>query len=440
MTATPTVDAAGCCSGLTADCFAPGQALLPLEEAWARIEAQVSPVCTVESVPLDAAAGRILAESVEAGAPVPPHDNSAVDGYGLHWTDLERAQAAGQADLTLPVGRRIAAGDAPGEAIPSGTAVRIFTGAPIPPGIDTVAMQEDCTAVPSEDGTGAVILPLGLKRGANRRRAGEDVTVGQTVLTEGVRLRAADVAMAAAVGRTHLNVRRPLRVALFSTGSELREPGQPLPPGCIYDTNRYGVMSMLRALGCVVTDLGILVDDAAAIATAMEQAADGHDLIVTSGGVSVGEEDHVKAVVDRLGGLHFWKLALKPGRPAALGAVKGAAFLGLPGNPVAALVSILLIGRPLIHRLQGRGRTPLVRYALPAAFSYAKKPGRQEFIRVWTDVGADGTQQLRAFPSQGSGVLSSMVRATGLADLSRDGTGVAAGQAVDYIPFTEALW
>lgn len=424
---------------VTADCFAPAQGLLPLEEAWRRIAGSVGPVCPPQDVPVSSAAGRILAEEVTAPQPLPPYDNSAMDGYAVLGADLAAARTRGEPRLLLPVTRRIAAGDPPGERVPSGQAVRIFTGAPLPPGLDTVVMQEDCRTV-EEGGTLHVDLPTAVAAGENRRQAGEDVRIGQMVLRSGIRLRAAEVSMAAAVGRTHLRVFRPLRVALFSTGSELREPGQALPPGCIHDSNRRGAMAMLQSLGCAVTDLGILVDSAPAIRAALDGAANGHDLIVTSGGVSVGEEDHVKAAVEALGGLHFWKLALKPGRPVALGAVRKAAFLGLPGNPVSALVTLLLIGRPLIHRLQGRGATPLVRYPLPAAFRFSKKPGRQEFIRVWTDTDATGRLVLRAFPSQSSGVLSSMVQATGLADLSRDGTGVQEGELLDYIPFTEALW
>lgn len=426
-------------AAVTADCFAPAQGLLPLEDAWRRITSAVGPVCGPETVPVTEAAGRVLAEAVQAPFPMPPYDNSAMDGYALCGRDLTAARDRGEVALTLPVVRRVAAGDPPGDPVGTGAAVRIFTGAPLPPGLDTVAMQEDCT-VAEQDGQRLVTVPVALKTGDNRRCAGEDVQSGQTVLRSGIRLRPADVSMAAAVGRTEVAVFRRLRVALFSTGSELREPGQPLPPGCIHDSNRYGVMAMLGALGCAVTDLGILSDQAPLIRAALDQAAEGHDLIVTSGGVSVGEEDHVKGAVDALGALHFWKLALKPGRPVALGAIRGAAFLGLPGNPVSALVTLLLIGRPLIHRLQGRTETPLVRYPLTAAFSFTKKPGRQEFIRVWTETGADGRPVLRAFPSQSSGVLSSMVQATGLADLSRDGTGVRDGEMLDYIPFTEALW
>lgn len=424
---------------LTADCFSPVQGLLPLEDAWRRIADAVGPVCMAEEVPVSGAAGRILAEEVIAPLPLPPHDNSAMDGYAVLGADLAVARARGDQRLILPVIRRIAAGDPPGEQVLSGQAVRIFTGAPLPPGLDTVVMQEDCSPVERE-GALHVSLPTGVAAGDNRRCAGEDVEAGQMVLRSGIRLRGPEVSMAAAVGRTQLRVFRPLRVALFSTGSELREPGQALPPGCIHDSNRRGVMAMLQSLGCEVTDLGILTDHAPVIRAALDGAAEGHDLIVTSGGVSVGEEDHVKAAVEALGGLHFWKLALKPGRPVALGAVGKAAFLGLPGNPVSALVTLLLIGRPLIHRLQGREQTPLVRYPLPAAFSFSKKPGRQEFIRVWTDTDTAGRLVLRAFPSQSSGVLSSMVQATGLADLSRDGTGVQEGGVLDYIPFTEALW
>lgn len=410
------------------DCFATGEALLPVADALALLEARAQCVVGVEGVPLAEAAGRVLATDVTARVTVPPHDNSAVDGYAVRGADL-----SAEAPVRLPVVRRVAAGDPPGDPVAPGQAVRIFTGAPLPPGLDTIAMQEDCTA---EDG--AVVLPAGLKTGANRRCAGEDVAAGAVVLSAGRRLRAADLGMAASVGYPRLEVRKRLRVALFSTGDELREPGEPLPPGCIYNANRYGMRALLEDQGCVVHDGGILPDRAAVVRAALSEAAAHHHLVITSGGVSMGEEDHVKAVVEALGRLHFWRLAVKPGRPAALGTIGGAAFLGVPGNPVAALVSFLLLGRTLVHRLQGRTPQPLRRYRLPAAFDFAKRPGRQEFIRVWLEDGPDGPV-VHAFPSQGSGVLSSMVRADGLVDIARDGTGVRAGDMVDYIPFAEAL-
>ncbi len=272
-----------------------------------------------------------------------PDDNSAVDGYALRFEDL-----ASGAETRLRIAGRAAAGHPFDGAIRSGEAVRIFTGAPMPAGCDTVMMQEDCVA----EGEYVRLRP-GLKRGANRRRAGEDVRAGNIVLRQGMRLRPQDLGLAASVGRARLRVRLPLRAAVFSTGDELCEPGAPRRPGAIFDANRPVMIGLLDALGCRVSDLGILRDDLAAIRAALASAAGEHDLIVTSGGMSVGEEDHVKAAVRSLGDLHFWQLAIKPGRPIGLGQVRGVPFVGLPGNPVAMMVTFLRIARPMILRLVG---------------------------------------------------------------------------------------
>lgn len=418
------------------DCFDAGPDLLPLTEAVSRLHQRLSPVCATETVPLEQATGRVLAADVCATTTVPPHDNSAVDGYAF---------AAGSLNGTspLPVIRRVAAGDPPGPAVPVGSAVRIFTGAPMPPGTDSVAMQEDCKVSDATDPSaplGWVSLPPSLSEGSNRRRAGEDVSTGATVLWQGRRLRGMDLAMAAATGHPTLPVYCPLNVALFSTGDELRPPGTTLEPGQIYDSNRFGVAGLLNSMGCAVTDLGALPDDGPTIQAAMRDAATHHQLVITSGGVSMGEEDHVKKAIEALGTLHFWRLAMKPGRPLALGSLGDSVFLGLPGNPVAALVSLMVLGRALIHCLQGRPQVPLRRYRFPAAFAFRKKPGRQEFIRTWIEDEDDGRQTVHRFDSQGSGVLSSMVRADGLVDIPADSNSIKPGDIVDYIPFAEALW
>ncbi len=421
------------------DCFAADRDLMPLSHAIDLLQNRLIPLCGTHSLPLEQAQGAILAQDLVAMVTVPPHDNSAMDGYALAAASLA---GANEATMPLPVIRRVAAGDPPGETVPIGTAVRIFTGAPMPPGTDTVIMQEDCTADASATAQGAlgtVTVPTAIKVGNNRRLAGEDVEKGTVVLNVGRRLRGVDLAMAAATGHPIVPTRLPLRVALFSTGDELRPPGSVLTPGQIYDSNRYGVSGCLRAMGCDVTDLGALPDDRGLIEQAMRQAV-GHHLVITSGGVSMGDEDHVRAAIETLGTLHFWRLAVKPGRPLALGSIGETVFLGLPGNPVAALVSLLIVGRPLIHRLQGRAPTPMVRYRLPAAFEFRKKAGRQEFIRAWIETDSQGCPQVQRFAAQGSGVLSSMVRAEGLVDIPADCTTIAPGDLVDYLPLTEALW
>lgn len=415
------------------DCFAHDHSLLPLANAIALLQQRLAPVCASEDVAVSDALGRVLAQDVVALTTVPPHDNSAMDGYAYRAADIRDGHN------TVPVIRRVAAGDPPGAALPANSAIRIFTGAPMPPDADSVAMQEDCTVSTGSNGETLITLPVGQKVGSNRRRAGEDVALGQTVLHAGRRLRGMDLAMVASVGHRTVRVYAPLSVALFSTGNELKAPGEPLEPGQIYDSNRFGVSGCLRAMGCAVTDLGSLPDSAEQITRALQDAARSHALVVTSGGVSMGDEDHVKKAIERLGSLHFWRLAVKPGRPLALGSLGDTVFLGLPGNPVAALVSLLLVGRPVVHRLQGRQASPLRRYRLPAAFEFSKKAGRQEFIRCWLEENERGDVEVQRFGSQGSGVLSSMVKADGLVDIALETTSVKPGDLVDFLPFTDAL-
>ncbi len=402
---------------------------MPLDEALALLEGRLAPVAATERAPLRAAAGRVLAGDVVSGVTVPPHDNSAMDGYAVFFDDLEVG-----GETRLPIGGRIAAGqvfDRPGRR---GEALRIFTGAPMPEGPDTVVMQEDCTV----EGDAVVIRARKLKRGENRRRKGEDVKVGDVVIAAGTRLRPQEVGIAAAIGHAELDVYRPLRVAVFSTGDEVRDPPTPLAPGQIYDINRYTVSSLLEALGCAVTDLGILPDDRAAIRDALAGAAAGHDLLITSGGVSMGEEDHVRAAVQDQGSLHFWRLAVKPGRPVALGQVAGVPFVGLPGNPVASMVMFLVVARPVALRLMGCRRTAVHRLPVPAAFTMKKKPGRREFLRARLIAGPYGLSVDR-FAADGSGILSSMTASDGLLDIGEDVAVINPGDLVDYLPFSEVM-
>ena len=331
---------------LSDDCFAFGDSLTPLDEALQTIRDRTVSIVGEAVVALAETNGRILAEDIVAPFNVPPHDNSAVDGYAVYFDDLDP-----QADTRLPVAGRAAAGHPFDRRMRRGEAVRIFTGAPIPGGgdpPDTVMMQEDCRA----DGEDVIIMP-GIKRGANRREAGEDIRLGETVLRAGQLLRPQDVGVAASLGRTALRVYEPLRVAIFSSGDELRDPGGFLETGAIFDANRFALAAALSQLRCNVTDLGIIRDDIDVIRAALAKAGASHDLLITSGGMSTGEEDHMKAAVEALGTLHFWRLAIKPGRPIALGQIetpKGQVpFAGLPGNPVAAMVTFLIVVRPLIR-------------------------------------------------------------------------------------------
>lgn len=407
---------------LVNDCFAHDGNRLRHDQAVALITERLSCVAPARRVPLRSAIGRWLAAPVTAPRDVPLHRNAAVDGYAF---------AAPAPEGPLPVAARIAAGDLAPRALPPGSAARIFTGAPLPDGADSVAMQEDCTTTP--DG---VTLPRGLKHGANVRQAGEDVTAGAEILSPGTRLRPQDIAALASFGLATVRAHAPLRVAILSNGDELREPGQDIAPGQVFDSNRAMLKALAATLPCAVTDLGILPDQAPRIETAIAEAARSHDLILTSGGVSQGEEDHVVAAIDRLGHRHLWQIAIKPGRPMSFGQIGDCIFLGLPGNPVAAFVCFLLYARPAITLLGGGRPAEPLRYRVPAGFSQTKKPGRREFWRGWLEDTADGPVAMK-FPRDGSGLISGLRRATGLIEIPEDETQVTKGAAVRFLPFDQ---
>jgi len=415
---------------LADDCFALGDRLLSVEEAVAEFRSRLVPVAGIEAVPLAEAEGRFLAEDLVADRSVPPHANAAVDGYVVHADDLSP-----DAPTTLPVTGRVAAGHPLGRPGRRGEAIRIFTGAPLPAGPDTVAMQEDCTVAGDQ-----VTLPPGLRRSAHVRPAGDDIRAGDTVLTAGRRLGPAEIGVAASLGRAALPVRRPLRVAVLSTGDEVCEPGTPAAEGRIYDANRHLLAALLRRLGCGVADRGIVPDRADAIRSALAAAAAEADAVVTSGGVSVGDEDHVKAALEAAGGrLHHWRLAIKPGKPVALGQIGDAAFLGLPGNPVAAMVTFLLVARPLLLHLAGAAPTPLHRFPVASGFTHGRKPGRREFLRAVLEVDPSGALVARRHGREGAGTLSSLAGAEGLVELPEDAADVAPGDPVAYIPLSTLI-
>jgi molybdopterin molybdotransferase len=415
---------------LSDDCFAFGGALLSIEAAQALIAERIPPLPGEEAVPLPAARGRVLARDLIAPLPLPPFANSAVDGYAFRHADL----GAGE-ETALRLAGRLAAGQGVAGAAPlaPGTALRIFTGAPMPPGADTVLMQEDARV----EGD-AVLVPRGLKHGANARPAGEDVAEGALALPAGRRLRAPEIGLAAALGRTHLPVRPLLRVGVFSTGDELASPGTaPLGPAQTYDSNRFTLMALLAALPAAVTDLGILPDRAEATAAALRRAAGAQDLLLTSGGVSAGEEDHVRAAIECGGRLVFWRLAVKPGRPAAMGVVAGTPVIGLPGNPVAAVVTFLHLARPLVLRLAGAAEEPLPRFPARAGFACRKKAGRREYLRVRLSApaAADPMPIAEKFGREGAGLLSSLTESDAFAELPEEVTAVAPGDTVRVLPF-----
>ncbi len=415
-----------------ADSFAAGDRPMPVEEAVALLFARVSAVPDIQTIPLAEAEGRTLAHDLVAPIDLPGFDNSAVDGYAVRFGDL-----TSDADTIIKLGGRAAAGhplriDAGLDAADlAGTAVRIFTGAMIPPDMDTVFMQEDCGRL--EDGR--VVLPPGLAAGANRRRRGEDIHAGALALLAGRRLRPEDIALAAALGVDRLAVRRKLRAALFSTGDEIASPGDSIAPPGVYDANRFLLHGLLRRQGVDVTDLGILKDDPAAIAAALRRAGQTHDLVLTSGGVSTGEEDHVRAAVSDLGSLVFWRLAIKPGRPVAMGVIEGAAFVGLPGNPVAAFVTFVLVARPLIAALSGGEFEPPRALRVASGFAYRKKGGRREYVRVALVKGASGAPVAEKYGVEGAAVLTSLTRTHGFVELPEDVVEIAPGDEVAFIDY-----
>ncbi len=410
---------------LSKDSFSTGSGPMPVEEAVRLLFGRVPAIAETETVSLIEAEGRFLAESLTAPIDLPVFDNSAVDGYAVRFADL-----AAQGDTLLPLAGRVAAGHCLAEPAPEGRAVRIFTGAPMPAGLDTIFMQEDC-----KETEAGVSLPAGLSRGANLRRRGEDLKSGETALPKGRWLRPEDIGLAAALGLDRLTVRRKLKAAVFSTGDEIMSPGQALRPAAVYDANRFVLQSLLKRLGLEVTDLGILEDDPAKIREALAQAAKDHDLVITSGGVSMGEEDHVKGAISKAGSLVFWKLAIKPGRPVAMGVIDGTPFVGLPGNPVAVFITFVYVVRPLIAALNGAPCEPARPVPVTSGFTYKKKEGRREYVRVSLKANDSGQMIAEKYPIEGAGVLTSLTRTHGLVELPENVTKVAPGDTVGFIDY-----
>ncbi|MFZ2974674.1 MAG: gephyrin-like molybdotransferase Glp [Ferribacterium limneticum] len=401
--------------------------MLSFEQALEKLLAAAQPVEEIRSLPITAAAGRILAVSQQSTVAVPPLDNSAMDGYAVRVADIT---AAG---VCLPVSQRIPAGTV-GTTLQPGTAARIFTGAPVPAGADAVIMQERC-----EHGENGVVINHVPRDGENIRRAGEDISVGAEILKSGVKLRPQEIALAASAGLPELPVYRRVRVGVFFTGDELVQPGEPLPLGAIYNSNRYALRALLEGMGCEVRDLGAIADTLEATRDALRRAAADNDLVLTSGGVSVGEEDHVKPAVEAEGSLNMWKIAIKPGKPLAFGEIRKADgkawFLGLPGNPVAAFVTFLTMVRPFILRLQGAASVSPRVLNLPSASVWSRADGaRLEFLRA--SLNAQGAAEL--YKNQGSAVVTSLCWSDGLV-LNPPGTTIAVGDAVSFISFAELL-
>ncbi len=397
--------------------------MLSVDEALDQILKAVEPISRSEKVMTLQALDRILADDVLSYVTVPSFDNSAMDGYAVSMADL-----SGEPPWRLPVSQRIAAGH-PGAALQAGTAARIFTGAPIPAGADAVVMQEDCTT--EED---AVLINKKPSSGSHIRRAGEDMREGEVVLKAGTRLTPAHMGVAAAAGLAKLPVRPRLRVAVFYTGDEIVMPGESLKPGQIYNSNRFSLTGLLQRYGVELVDYGIVPDKLDTTRAVLERAAASADLVITSGGVSVGEEDHVRAAVESLGQLELWRIAMKPGKPLAFGRVQKTPFVGLPGNPVSTYVTFLLFVLPLLRRLQGENAPMPVVYPVKAAFDWPVAGNRREYLRARLEPAESGQLSVNIFPNQGSGVLTSVAWAEGLVDIAIGQT-VQAGDVVSFIPF-----
>lgn len=398
--------------------------MLSVAEAQAFMLGAARPVAEVELVDTMRANGRVLATAQTSTLNVPERDNTQMDGYAVRASDCASGAAS------LPVSQRIAAGHV-GQPLQPGTAARIFTGALLPDGADCVVMQEQCTLA-----DGVVTVNHVPHAGEWVRRQGEDIRAGGEILGAGRRLRSQEMGLAASVGLAQVPVLRKLRVAVFFTGDELAMPGEPLAPGAVYNSNRFTLRGLLENLGCDITDLGIVPDSLEATKAVLRQAAQGNDLIITSGGVSVGEEDHIKPAVEAEGRLNMWQIAVKPGKPLAFGEVQDAFFVGLPGNPVSSFVTFLLFVRPFILRLQGvAGNLAPRSYKLPAAFERLKADKRNEFLRA--KVKDDG--ELELFANQSSGVLTSTVWGDGLIDCP-PGLSIARGDMLRFIPFNELLY
>ena len=401
--------------------------LLPYDDALAALIDHARPLGKIVQRPLMQALGEVLAESQQAGINVPMADNSAMDGYALNTADLDA-----EAELLLPVSQRIAAGGI-GVPLQPASAARIFTGAPIPEGANAVIMQEQVT-LENE----SIRLHYKPAVGNNIRPAGNDIKIGDVILQKGSRLRAQDIGLAASVGLQTLPVFERIRVGMFFTGDELVEPGEPLAPGKIYDSNRYTLYGLLKSLNCEIVDLGLVGDTLKETKSAMLTAADKADLVVTCGGVSVGEEDHVRIAIEQLGDLHLWRLRIKPGKPLAFGKINNTAFIGLPGNPVSVFATFCLFVCPLIKTLQSRNWQKPQPVKVKSAFDWRKPDSRREFLRARLETKDTGERVAAIYPNQDSGVLTSTVWAEGFVEIAENQT-LKAGELVDYLSYAEFL-
>jgi len=411
------------------DCFLHDKDRMKHSEAIKLLRERIVSIAATETIALKDAGNRILAEDITAPRNIPAFDNSAVDGYAFAHDDH------GPTGGFFPLTARIAAGDTEKIELPGFSAARIFTGAKMPAGAETIAMQEDCE-IHEQDGTQFVVVPSGLKKGANCRKAGEDVSQGEIIAARGQHLRPHDVAAIASTGQAEIEIYKPLRVAILSSGDEILRPGEPFEHGKVYDANHFMLRGLLESENVTITDLGICPDQKSDVETLLQNAAQTHDVIISTGGASRGEEDYFVEALEVLGKCHLWQLAVKPGRPMSFGQIANTVCFTLPGNPVAAFVCFLFYAKPALDVLGGGAWHEPVRYKIPANFTINSKPDRREFLRGFLEEADDGTQVVQKYDRDGSGLISGLRAASGFIEISEECTSVSHGDMVDFIPFT----
>ena len=414
---------------LSNDCFKYSKKRISLEKAVSILEKRIKCIKKTEKIELDQALGRILSKDIISKRSVPPFDNSAVDGYAFKHSDLNKNK-----ETNLKIVARITAGQNFNKRIKIGEIARIFTGAEVPKGTDTVIMQEDCNVNNDE-----VILKAGIFKGANIRKKGEDIKYGKKILFKGSKLRAQDIALIASIGINEIDVFEKLTVGIFTTGNELFEPGKKISMDGIYDSNRYCLKNLLETINCSVKDYGIKKDNEKLIKKSLKKISKDCDLIITTGGMSVGEEDYVRKVVEKNGSLNFWNIAIKPGRPVALGTIFKKPFIGLPGNPVSVMITFLKIALPAINNLSGFLPPKEKNFIVLTNFNFKKKSGRKEFLRVKISKSSNNQTKIMNYPNTGSGVFTSMVETDGLIELPEKLTYLKKGTKIKFVPYTEIL-
>ena len=414
---------------LSNDCFKYSKKRISLEKAVSILEKRIKCIKKTQKIKLDQSLGRILSKDIISKLNVPPFDNTAVDGYAFKYSDLNKNK-----ETKLKLSGRIAAGQNFNKKIKKGEVARIFTGAKVPEGTNTVIMQEDCNVNDNK-----IILKPGIFKGANIRKKGEDIKSGKKIITKGSKLKAQDIALIASIGIKEIEVHEKLKVGIFTTGDELFEPGTKASKNGIYDSNRYCLKNLLETINCVVKDYGIKKDKEKLIKNTLKKISKECDLIITTGGMSVGEEDYVRKVVEKNGSLNFWNISIKPGRPVALGNIFKKPFIGLPGNPVSVMITFLKIALPTINKLSGFLSPKENNFIVATDFNFKKKSGRKEFLRVKVSKNSNGEIKIKHYPNTGSGVFTSMVETDGLVELPEKLTYLKKGAKVKFVPYSEIL-